>query len=451
MSFQQFLTILRARKLIIFFVFTLTVSAGAAITSIMPKTYSASSSVVVNFTGVDLITGDKVYSQLSTQTNIIRSLNVALKVVDMLQLYTEQRYVQQFYSQNKGKGDIRSFIAKQLMDRLSVSATPGNNVIRISYSSTSPEFAASVVNTYAEAYIGTNLELKIDPSKRTAQWFEGQVVELKKDLIKKQKVLVDYQKSSGNLVDQKFDFESAQLARLSSQLFEAESELFDLRSQLSEVSADRSNFTDVVFDEYLDGIRTSLLSARLELSQLASSVSTNHPDYIVARSKVIGLKSSLKKEIEIAYVRFKKSIENKEKRIAGLKQAISEQRQVILNKNEVNNVLSNLINDVEIAEKALNSAINRLNQTSLESRSSESDISILTRAPIPTTHSKPKFIVNMVLSVVLGLFLALMIAFLAELLNRKARTEDDILISVGLPILGELRNASSLKKKQNIA
>src|SRR5574340_199862 len=94
MNILQFLLILKAHAKLMLLTLTLSVVLVSAISVLLPKTYTSTASLVVNVRGADPVTGQAMQSQQSpgyvaTQVDVIRSQNVALKVVDDLKL--EQR------------------------------------------------------------------------------------------------------------------------------------------------------------------------------------------------------------------------------------------------------------------------------------------------------------------------------------------------------------------------
>ena len=91
MNFSQFLLILRARQRVIWITLVIVVAATLAISLLLPKTYKGTASVLLNYKGVDTVTGLAMPGQLmagymATQIDIISSKNVALHVVDSLKL-----------------------------------------------------------------------------------------------------------------------------------------------------------------------------------------------------------------------------------------------------------------------------------------------------------------------------------------------------------------------------
>jgi hypothetical protein len=45
---------------------------------------------------------------------------------------------------------------------------------RIAYTSEDPNFAAAAANAFAQSYIETSIELKTDPARQFARWFDEQ-------------------------------------------------------------------------------------------------------------------------------------------------------------------------------------------------------------------------------------------------------------------------------------
>ncbi len=157
MNFSQFLLILKARFWIILITFLLVVTTTVVVSLLLPKSYTATTSLVLNYKGMDPVTGVVLPAQLmpgymATQIDIITSRNVAIKVVDQLNFAKSASAQQQFIDDTKGKGDIRTWFADLLLKKLDVKPSRESSVIEISFSGADPEFAAAVANAFADAY-----------------------------------------------------------------------------------------------------------------------------------------------------------------------------------------------------------------------------------------------------------------------------------------------------------
>ena len=447
MSFYQFLIVLKARKALALLAFFVTVATTVVISLMLPKAYESTAALVVNYKGVDPVTGNRVPNQLipgylATQIDIISSQNVALKVVNNLELYTNPEVVDAFYEETGGQGDIRGWLADALLKKLTVNPSRESSVISIVYESNTPESAAMLANAFAEAYIETNLQLKIEPSKRTSEWFEKRVEEMRLKLMFAQQKLSDYQSEKGIVsIDERMDVENARLAQLSQQLVVAQAELFNQKSRQDAIlkGGIKNLDTAVLADPVIRDLKVLLSRAEVRLSELKERFSEQHPDYRAAHSEVQSLSRKLNSEIRAAKERIKSDLLIAEQKVTELNDAIVAQKEVLLAINENRNMLDVYMRDVNDAEQILSLATQRLSQMTLEGESRESDISILNPAVVPNEPSKPNVLINVVLSVFLGTILAIVVALLAELLDRRVRTKEDIVLATGLPVLGEIQ------------
>lgn len=443
MNFSQFLNVLRARKIIALLSFFITVGTTLLVTMLLPKSYEAVSTLVVSYTGADPVTGNRLPAQLmpgymATQVDVIKSRKVALKVVDKLGLATNSTYVEAFYKDTEGRGEIRNWIADSLLKDLSVIPSRESSVLLLSYESVNAEFAAIVANAFSKAYIEANLELKIEPSQRTAELFREQIKDYRDDLIVAQKKLSDYQKEKGIVsIDERLDVESSRLSQLSQQLVLAQSELLSLesrRNSINKASLEGSS-SELVSDPIIRDLKIALATSEVKLNELKQRLSSKHPDYIAAKSEVSSLREKFNMEIKLAVNRIDNNVVVAQQRVREAQALLDSQKDVLLEINDNRNMLDILTRDVEDAQTFLSVITQRLSQIDLEGQSKESDISILNQAVAPIEHTKPKVLINTILSVFLGAVLAVAFSLLFEMMDRLVRSKSDLEEYCDIPVL----------------
>lgn len=445
MTFHQFLNILNKRKISIFLIFIVTVSTSVAVSKIMPKSYKATASVLLNLRGVDLVTDTSVRLPTNTHIGILQSRRVALKVVENLGLSSQQRYISSFIKANKsGNLDINSFIAEQIGDGLSIGAGRKLGVISISYESTSPSLAKVMANAFVDAYIETVIEMNNDLPKRTAFWFAQEVEQYRVNYEESLSDLNTYQKANGIFDASEFDYEKQFLIQLNTQLFESQKSLSELNLKIDSIDKDLSNFTDIVEDQTVESIRLDLMKAQTAFYKSASILDKNHPDYKKLLNQVASMRSFLKKETQAAYEKLLRKKDSLKTTIENLKNSIQAQKDNINLLNEKYEGLKKIQIKTDELMATYSQAKSRLSDLQLQAKSnaSESEVSILTKAIEPTEHFKPKLFKIVILGVFFGFVLAISYAMLRELIGRRVRIEDDITMSVGLPILGQLQDGA---------
>jgi uncharacterized protein involved in exopolysaccharide biosynthesis len=228
MSLNQILVILRARWRVVFKVFGGVVILVMVLSLLWPKQYTATSSIVVD-AKTDPVSGgagmgqseQMLASYVNTQSDVISSRRVAQR----LKLDTDPELMKEWRSATKGRVDFTAWLADYLIDKkLNVapvhdSPTHASNVIEISVRWPDAKLAAALANAFAQAAIETNIELKVEPAKQYANWFNLRSRALRDDLVAKQKRLSDFQSSTGLVAtDEKLDVENGRLTELSTQL-----------------------------------------------------------------------------------------------------------------------------------------------------------------------------------------------------------------------------------------
>jgi capsular polysaccharide biosynthesis protein len=99
---------------------------------------------------------------------------------------------------------------------------------------------------------------------------------------------------------------------------------------------------------------------------------------------------------------------------------------------------------VEAAKRNFQSVSQRFAQTRLESHSVQTNISKLNPASIPTEPSRPRILLNLLISIFLGSLLGVGIALILELANRRVRSMDDLAEAIEVPVFEIIPSALSL-------
>ena len=97
-----------------------------------------------------------------------------------------------------------------------------------------------------------------------------------------------------------------------------------------------------------------------------------------------------------------------------------------------------LQHDVEAAQRQLELISDRHTQSSLESQTQQSGVSVLSPATPPLDPSFPRWPLNIAIGLFLGGFLAVAAVLLRELADRRVRGAADLAAHLGLPVLGVL-------------
>ena len=205
MTFQQFLLILWARRKIALRIFGATVLTTLVVSLILPKEYTATTSLVVDVKSPDPIAGMIMQGMMTpgymaTQIDIINSDRVASRVVKLLGFEKSAEAVEKWKEASEGKGTLESYYGNILQKKLDIKPSRESNVININFSGAEPQFAAAVANAFAQAYIDTSIEMRVEPARQYSAWFEERQKGLRVNLEKAQARLSSYQQEKGIVV-----------------------------------------------------------------------------------------------------------------------------------------------------------------------------------------------------------------------------------------------------------
>jgi chain length determinant protein EpsF len=452
MSLNQILVILRARSRLVLGVFFGAILLVILITMIWPKQYTATSSLVVD-AKTDPVAGgagiaasqQMMANYVNTQSDVIESRRVGQKVVKTLKLDQDPALLQKWRSATHGKGDFSVWLGDYLIDKkLTVapvhdSPTHASNVIEISINWPDANLAAALANAFAQAAIDTNIELKVEPAKQYAAWFQQRSRALREDLEMKQKRLSDFQNSTGLVAtDEKLDLENARLAELSSQLVAIQGVRQESQSRQHGVNGDIQSLPEVLQSPVIQSLKASLAQAEAKEPDIASRLGKNHPDYQAAEAEIANLRERIARESANIVASLGSTTQVNLRRENDVRQALEAQKKKVLELKHSHDQAANLQNDVNSAQRDLDAVSERFAQSSLESQSSQTNVVQLTVATAPLGPSSPRLKLNMLLGAFLGVVFGIGAALLAEMLHPRVRLDEDLVQVLGVPMLGKI-------------
>lgn len=447
MSIHQFLLIMRARYRVAVLLFVLTVSTVLGVSLFMEKQYTASAALVLEVKSPDPVSGIMLQGMMSpgymaTQIDIINSDRVAKAVVQQLRLDQGQTVRDLWLADTNGKGQLGDWLANLLQQKLDVKPSRESNVINITYSSPDPDFAAAVANAFAKAYTDVNLDLRQAPARQYAAFFDVQTQLAREKLDNAQRALSVYQQENGiTSSDERMDFETSKLSETSSQLTSVQGQTTESQSKRGNFRAD--TLSDVMQNPVINGLKVDVARLESKLADNNINLGRNHPQTLRAESELEALRNQIETETRKVSNSIETTYAVSRLREGQLQGALSSQKARVLVLNKQRGELNVLRRDIESAQRSFEVLSARAAQASIESLANQTNISVLNAAVAPIDPSKPRVLINTLISVFIGLFLGVSVALLLELTHRRVRSRQDIFETLGLPLLGAVVSTSS--------
>lgn len=456
MNTSILLLALRARYKIVLLTLGVTMLAAVAISLMQSKKYVASVAMVVNYKGVDPVTGLSTPAQLmpgyiATQVDIIKSKSVALKVVDNLKLAEAPMVQSRFEKATGGRGTVRDWLANSLLGNVDVVPARESSVLTINFRGQDPQFVAAAANGFANAFLDISVQLKTDPVQRATGYITTQIKNLRDRLEAAQARLSKYQKDNDIYsADNRLDVETTRLNELSNQLVIVQSQSMDASSRRHQAEGNGNNSPDVMNNPLIQTLQSSLSLAEAKLADTGQRLSPNHPQYQAAKSEVDKLRSNLNEQKRLSSNSVAATADITERREGELRAAVAAQKTKVQALNGARDEFNVLTNEMENARRAYESASQRLNTVSLEGDSKQADIAVLTAATAPLYPSGPRMLVNIVLAIVAGTILGFAAVLILELLDQRVRSASHLVEAFDLPVLGIIQKPRVPTKKKKM-
>jgi chain length determinant protein EpsF len=403
----------------------------------------------------DLVTGQVANQQpgllannVATEVEVITSHTAALKVVDRFKLAQQPAVIEQFSGilarPPSAAGAVRDWLADRLLKHVDVTPVKDSRVILITFSAKNPNFAAQIANGFADAYIETSLELKVDPARRQAGWFQEQAQGLRANLEMAQQRLSDFQRKNGIAgADDRLDVESANLAGISAQLINAQADAADAESKLKQLTLATAKqqleqLPDVLGSTALQGMKIDLERAEGQFADIAQRYDHNHPQYLSVAAEVEALRSKLSAEVRAATGSIRQTAEIARQRSAELLHSVGEHKAEILKLKQLRDEQDVLVRDVQNAQRTFDDALQRTGVVTLEGQLDQSSIAILSPAIVPLASARPRIVLNLVLAVIFGLGLGVASAIVAESVDSRVRSVAGLIEATDMVVLAEI-------------
>jgi uncharacterized protein involved in exopolysaccharide biosynthesis len=401
-TLRQFLLALRARFRVFALSLVAVVLAAALASALMPKSYRATVSLLVDARDEQSM-GEAMrslglpqehMSYLQTQADILSSPKVARRVVEQLKLAENPAALAVLGVRSKANPRIEDVLVERLEHALKVE-TSQSSVIRGTVSCADPRLAAAIANAFATAYIGTMLDLRVAPNREAAAWFDEQVKGLRASL----------EEAQGKL-------------------------RADQNARQQQLAQHPERLPQVKGDAFIQQLRTDLQRGEEKLRELSTQYGVNHPVYQRQVSENLELRRSLQAELRKAVA----SATDPDAPVAPR----SAPRQYADSSGEASPVAPVLQHNVESAERAYDTALQRYFSSQVDSRASQTNVTVLSPAAVPLTPYRPNIPLNLALSVVTGLGLGCALVAWMERQDARVRSAEDLILAMQVPLLAEL-------------
>lgn len=330
-----------------------------------------------------------------------------------------------------------------VLNEVEVELSKGSNIMKVNYNSENPMVAAVMATGTASAYIEHNLDIRIKPFKDAVEWLSARVTESKSKVEDTEKELQQYREGKGivsfetkeNVITQKLQELVSQLVQTEGKRQESEIRYRQIQSVIDRPEL-LTTVPDIMNNLVIQGLRNDELTIKKQLSDLSDKYGAKHPQIVKANSQLEMVQKNIIAEARKMLNAAKTDYEIALSRETSLRRTIEGQKQEVLDLSRKAIDFNVIAGESGSNKQFYDLLLKKLQEASLSSGINISNAQIIDSAVIPKQPVKPKRLLYILLSIIVGLFGGVFAAFFVEYMDDSIKTTEDVEKTLGLPFLG---------------
>ncbi len=420
---EQYLRIARRWRWVILGAIAVCVLLGLIVTLLMTPQYTATSTVeisreadrVTNIEGVEreATASDQEFYQ--TQYGLLRARSLAERVASELNLVDDPEFFEMFgfdgsgdpafeitnerYSA-EGRAERQREAADILLTNVTINPTRLSRLVDISMTSPDPAFSAEVANSWAENFITTNLERKVQATSYGRDALQRQLTEYKERLDESQRQLVAYA---------------------------SDQEIVNLPSE---------GGNDGTSNNAINNLRQRRAELNAEYQDLMIRFEPGYPQARAIQSQIEALDQAIAREESRVSGSVRAEYQQAEAREQALRQRVNALTDEYLDVRRRSIQYNIYQQEVDTNRALYDGLLQRFQELGVAAGVGVNNIAIVDTANVPERPSSPRLLINLLVSLLAGIGIGAALALALEQLDEAIADPSEVQRRLGLPLLG---------------
>jgi len=429
-------------------------------------------------------------SNISTEVELIKSRTNIEEIIDVLglvdRIYSEEtksRLLSEGYSDR----DLVTSLTKSISSMITVSPVKDTRIVRVSVQNKDPILARDIANTLADVYNTKLAELSKRDLTRKREFIEAQIPILESDLNEATDKIKQFKEETGIYVldkhaDQLFRMLSGydnQYNELMISAEEKKAEIETYQSMLDDFDSNDSKSIKALWvqtsesfsvNPVLTSLRQNLATLQVELASLEEQYPKTDPRVRSKITEISKTESLIAEQIQNEFIvsgqgmtlnpAYQQIITGVISSEAGFQILQASIQAVGLLRDQYQSELRNLpakeqqLLDLErqiaVKESLYTLLLERLEEAKISEAAVVGNAAIVDPATVPQSPVKPNKKLSLAIGGVLGIFLGMLMVFLAEYLDKTLKTEEEIERFSRQPIIGRIPNIEGTREEMYV-
>ncbi|UVO50917.1 polysaccharide biosynthesis tyrosine autokinase [Sphingomonas sp. SUN019] len=477
---RQYLRIAMRWRYVILGAVVTSVLLGLIVTLLMTPKYTAETTVeisresdkVTNFQGVEQEASVADQEFYQTQYGLLQSRSLAERVASQLRLVDDPKFFELFGVQDDGpmfqsvngrypatgREERQRIAGKVLRDHLQVEPARLSRLVEIRFTSPAPDFSAKVVNAWAENFIQTNLERKVQATSYGRNLLQQQLGQLKDRLNESQRQLVGYA-STQRIIN--LPSQAGGDGKTTSERSIVADDLATLNAALSQATADRIQTearyqqagragasTEALRNPAINNLRQRRAELAADYQRLMTQFEPGYPAAQAIKSQIEQLDRSIGREESRVSGSLESDYREALKREQTLRVKVDQLKDSYLDLRRRSIQYNIYQQEVDTNRALYDGVLQRFKEIGVAGGVGVNNISIVDPARAPDQPSSPRLIINLAVALLAGLVLGAGLAFALEQIDEAIADPSEVERQLGLPLLGSVPKLDSGTPKE---
>lgn len=479
-ALRQYLRIATRWRWVIIGVTAACILLGLIVTLLMTPKYTAEATVeisresnkVTDFQGVDREASVADQEFYQTQYGLLMSRSLAERVATQLRLIDDPKFFEMFGVSDddpaleivngrypaSGRRTRQRLAGEVLLEQVSIDPTRLSRLVDIRFTSPDPAFSAKVANNWADNFIQTNLERKVQATSYGRNLLQRQLALQKERLDDSQRQLVTYA-SAQQIIN--LPAQSTGDGRTTSERSIVADDLAALNAALSQATADRiqaeARFqqagragasTEALRNVAINNLRQRRAELAAEYQRLMTQFEPGYPAAKAVQSQIDQLDRSIGREEGRVSGSLLADYREATERERALQNKVDQLKASYLDLRRRSIQYNIFQQEVDTNRALYDGLLQRFKEIGVAGGVGVNNISVVDPADVPQKPSSPRLLINLAISLLAGLGLGALAALALEQIDEAIADPAEVERRLGLPLLGSVPKLDSGTPKE---
>ena len=335
-----------------------------------------------------------------------------------------------------------SALVSAFVGRVEVAPIRGSRLVNVSFTARDSKFAALAVNTLVDEYVEQNLQVKVQSSQNMLEWLHKELEKQQKKVQDSEQALSDYRDKQNALsLDDKQNIVTQRLTQLSDALTRTRTVKAQKEALYKQVRDLPGTTTPdaipaIALNPSIQALKNKIADLAQQRAQLAEKYGEKWPALQAVNANLQEARGQLDAESAKALQSVRNDYETavlEERTLASNLEAAKADAQDLSRKSVGYNVMER---EAKSNRQVYESLLAREKELSVASNSRANNVRVIDRAEVPRAPITPGGRRTWLMSLAVGLALAIAVAFGLDYMNDTIKTPEDVSRRLKLPFLG---------------